>query len=359
MRLAEDMRTLREVFLPEQFVPTKHGPSWYLESGGLRRRLTVAAEVADVIASLHSRGLCYVDINPNNAMVSRDSHRSETWLIDADNLTSLTRPQWDIRGFPGYMAPERMVRLAPPTTLADAYALGVLAFRMLVLTHPLRGQLTDEMDGGTADRMIDRGELPYVADEGDPTNRLPKSLAAKLLPIVLSGRIKNLCAETFGPGRIDPTLRPGASRWRAVLFAALDNVVECAAGCGWTYYRNTASCPQCDAPGTSPHVVTIYGSDYEQPGEARDSFAVHRERPTAVLSRHLWGRYEEREPVLVLRPASGGFEVDAASGVAVLDSAGKSTAFLTAPPPGKRIQVLVRTAERPDRVLRLRGQAVA
>lgn len=357
MRLADDMTTLREAYLPDQFA-RQHAAGWYAATGGLRRRLAVAAAVADVLAALHARGLCYVDLNPYNAMVSKDPARSDTWLIDADNLTSLSRPEWTILGLKGYTAPERVVRHAPPSTLADAYALGVLVFSMLVLTHPLRGIASEDVDGNTADDLIDRGELPYVADADDQSNSLGTSLASKFFPITLSGRMRSLAVDTFGPGLRNPVKRPGVARWRDVLHSALDNVVSCSAGCGWTYYRLHSTCPQCGAPSRPHDLLTVFGHGYEQPGAARDAFVLGGEHATVVLPRHLWGRYEEKTPVLSLHPSEEGYRIELAADAAVLDSEGRALSVLPrAPQTGER--AYLHTSARPIRELRITPDVLA
>ena len=64
---------------------------------------------------------------------SEDLSRGETSLIDTDNLTSMSTPTGNILGLHGYIAPERMLRQMPASTLAAAYSLAVLTFRLLVL----------------------------------------------------------------------------------------------------------------------------------------------------------------------------------------------------------------------------------
>ena len=139
MPLASDMKPIREPYLPREFGARETNAAWYRQTGGLRRRLAIAANMARSVAALHERGLAYVDLNPGNVMVSDDLNRTETWLIDTDNLTSRSAPKWDILGFPGYVAPERKLRKAPPSTLADTYILAIHVFRLLVLRLSPRG----------------------------------------------------------------------------------------------------------------------------------------------------------------------------------------------------------------------------
>ncbi|MEV0082906.1 hypothetical protein [Saccharopolyspora sp. NPDC050642] len=352
MRLADEMTPLREPYLPREF-GHRADPNWYLKTGGLRRRLAIAANLASTMASLHARGLAYVDLNPNNVMVSEDVTRHATWLIDTDNLTSMTEPNWRIKGLSGYIAPER-TRNSPPTTLADAYSLGVIVFRMLVLCHPLMGSATFEFDAETADERIDRGQFPYVDDPDDDTNRLPANKWPKpLLSLTLSGRLRQLCQRTFGAGRLAPTSRPGTSRWREVLFTALDNVIECR-GCCWTYYRLSPQCPYCGLTTGATPLLTIYPGTLETRLSARNSLALS-DTGTQILPRHVWGHYDETEPVLTVRPVTGGYELTPHGETEIVNADGRPVTRIATPTGNDVYRVHLRTPMRPDRTIALRS----
>lgn len=360
MPLAADMNPLAEPYLPREFGARDNGGTeWYRSTGGLRRRLALAANVAQCLAALHERGLAYVDLNPNNVMVSDDVSRQETWLIDTDNLTSRANPRWDVIGFPGYAAPERVIKRAPPSTLADAYTLAILTFRLLVLRHPLEGMAADALDGDDAGLAIDSGRLPYVADPGDDSNRLPhRSLSSKLLEVALSGRLQHLAQTTFGQGRLKPQARPGAARWRDALWLAHDNVVECGTGCGWTYYRLLPQCPACGRQSSPTFLATVFpewsGTEWaEVTPQARDSLVLSSARTSILTERHLWGGYASRDHLLMLSPVTKGFQVSAAEGVVVSDRVGKPVREIPYPKPQREYRVRVETSGRPVRTLRI------
>ncbi|MGV0741028.1 protein kinase domain-containing protein [Mycolicibacterium sp. XJ870] len=357
MRLASDMTAAREPYLPRVFGPRETKTEWYASTGGLKRRLAIAANMAGSIAALHERGLAYVDLNPNNVMVSNDLTRTETWLIDTDNVTSRSNPRWDIRGFPGYMAPERARRPdSPPSTLADAYTLAIHVFRMLVMQHPLEGVAADDVDGDTAQQLMDQGELPYVADPQDLSNHLAQqSFPAGIFPLVMSGRMRKLAEQTFGAGRLDPTQRPGSARWREVLFNALDNVIDCPNGCGWTYFRLQAKCPSCGTPTGATTLITVYPAAEEQSLPARDTLAASPNRDTTVMPRHLWGRFEQPDPVVIFRPVSSGFEVSAQDETQIVDSSGKCVTSIPKPEGDKVYHLRLEVAGRPSRFLAIRS----
>jgi DNA-binding helix-hairpin-helix protein with protein kinase domain len=356
MRLASDMTPIREPYLPREFGARETNARWYLETGGLRRRLAIAANIAHSISALHERGLAYVDLNPNNVMVSDDLSRTETWLIDTDNLTSRSDPKSDILGFPGYVAPERLRRSAPPSTLADTYILAIHVFRLLVMRHPLEGLAAEAVDGDTARDRMDRGNFPYVSDPDDRSNQLPpRSFPAGLFPLVMSGRMRHLCERTFGDGRTDPSKRPGSARWRDVLFSALDNVVSCPNDCGWTYYRLQVGCPNCGADTPPTALITVYSGTAEQPLAARDSFVVTSDAETKVMHRHLWGRHDQPDPVVTFWPVRGGFELRTYDDARVTDGSGRDVASIPTPSRGDVYRVRLSAPNRPSRFLALRS----
>ena len=356
MPLASDMKPIREPYLPREIGARETNAAWYRQTGGLRRRLAIAANMARSVAALHERGLAYVDLNPGNVMVSDDPNRTETWLIDTDNLTSRSAPKWDILGFPGYVAPERKLRKAPPSTLADTYILAVHVFRLLVLRYPLEGAAADSMDGDEARERMDRGDLAYVGDPQDRSNQLPpRSFPAGLFPLVMSGRMRVLSERTFGDGRLEPVKRPGSARWRDVLFNALDNTIDCPDNCGWTYFRLLKSCPNCGAITQGSAVVTVYSIADEQPLAARDSLVASTSLATAILPRHVWGRHDQADPVVTFCPVRGGFEVEAHDEARVTDGTGRDVSRIPRPTGTEGYRVRLDVPGRPTRLLAIRS----
>ena len=356
MRLASDMTPIREPYLPREFGARETNANWYRQTGGLRRRLAIAANMARSIAALHERGLAYVDLNPNNVMVSDDLSRVETWLIDTDNLTSRSNPKWDILGFPGYAAPERTRRNAPPSTLADTYILAIHVFRLLVLRHPLEGVAADSFDGDGARERMDRGDFAYVDDPQDQSNQLPpRSFPAGIFPLVMSGRMRRLSEQTFTDGRLEPAKRPGSARWRDVLFSALDNVVDCPNNCGWTYFRLQKNCPNCGTITAATALITVHSAANEHRLAARDSLVAASSHETAIVPRHLWGRYDQPDPVVTFRPVRGGFEIDAHDEARVTDGTGKTVSKIPRPTGADVYRVRLDAPGRPARLLAVRS----
>lgn len=325
MQLAGEMTTLSKAYLPRQF-GSSATLDWYGESGGLSRRLAVAASIARTLASLHARSLAYVDLNPNNVMVSSNIDQRETLFIDADNLTSAVHGASEVLGLRGYLAPER-ARLPPatPSTLADSYSLAVVTFRMLCLLHPLQGEATEQadLDAEQADDAMDNGTFPYVADPDNDSNRPVNGSA--IVDAVISPGLRKLCEQTFIQGRLNPKVRPSSSRWRDALFTALDNVITCNRDdCKWTYYRVVPTCPKC---GQSTGAVPLLSWRPEVEGKAGGAgatIALSRVGATTIEPRHLWGRFDETQTALTLEPTDNGFEIVLGEGIELTSSMGSA-----------------------------------
>ncbi len=58
--------------LAELVYPKILTPNWHVATGGLRRRLRIAAQLARTIQQIHRNGLCYVDLSWQNVLVSSD-----------------------------------------------------------------------------------------------------------------------------------------------------------------------------------------------------------------------------------------------------------------------------------------------
>lgn len=226
-------------------LPAKSDPSWYLATGGLRRRLRILTKIADVFAVLHSRAIAYGDPSPWNILVSRDPEQNEVWLIDADNLVFESSPTESALTLftPGYGAPEVFAGKSGINTLTDAHALSVIAYQMLVLTHPLIGDFVRKGDPELEDAAYS-GAIPWIDHPTDTANRSSHGINRD---IVLAPRLKRLFERAFGDGLVHPLERPGIAALAEALHSASDFTAKCGS-CGATHYANAANCPWCEVP---------------------------------------------------------------------------------------------------------------
>ena len=252
---------------------------FYQSTGGVGRRLELLAKTAGLLARLHAVPLVYADVSPNTVFISEATDADEVWLIDLDNLDFLSASAPGIFT-PGFGAPEVVTGRAGVSTLSDSYAFAVLAFWVLAQVHPFLGDYVEEGgwdDDGDEDReqLAFRGELPWIEDTSDDSNRTAKGIARHL---VLSKPVRELFRRTFEGGRKDRALRPSMNEWADVLRRAADRVVSCKS-CGSSFDVTAGSCQFCTA---SPRPSFIHMQVNRWDPEIDDAGA------SAVSTRAVW-----------------------------------------------------------------------
>lgn len=233
--------------------PAKAGSSpteWYRVTGGLRWRLQVLSALSEVFARLHGKGLAYGDPSPANLLVPQTpADNTNVFLIDADNLRAFAQAGSQFLFTPGYGAPEVVNGKMGISTLSDAHAFAVIAYRTLTTNHPFIG---DEVHDGDPDGEEEafRGRLPWIGHATDSSNSCSRGIQSEK---VLSPRLIDLFRRTFEDGLDDPMKRPGLGTWAEALMRAADATITCS-DCSSGYYFNMKCCPWC---GTSAPVTRL------------------------------------------------------------------------------------------------------
>ncbi len=288
-------------------------PEWYAETGGLRRRLRILARLADAFAELHGRALAYGDPSPANILVSatgrangKGTAAEAVWLIDSDNVTFESSPTAAATMLftPGYGAPELFTGRAGVSTLTDAHALAVIAYQVLVLTHPLLGDQILEGEPELEDEAY-AGNLPWVDHPADDGNRSSHGIKRD---VVIAPRLARVFEAAFGDGLRDSLRRPGTAAIAEALNSAADFTATCHA-CGSTHYANATHCPWCAAPATPFVLGRVYRWD---PAEgvtlgARmlHAFVVEQDHPYQVPARIAGATWQEGDGIHLAAHAKG------------------------------------------------------
>jgi len=106
----------------------------------LQERLDVLVAIADGMAAVHRAGISHGDIKPENILLAASGR---VVLTDLGLVRAAYEPDRGIvAGTPDYMAPEIFSgrQLGTERHLADVYAFGVLAYRVLADTLPYHGK---------------------------------------------------------------------------------------------------------------------------------------------------------------------------------------------------------------------------
>lgn len=253
MELLTDMTPISKLInIPKN---TKFLAEWYLEGGGLRRRLLLLARCAETLSQLHGKGLVYSDPSPNNIFISSNIDNNEILrLIDADNLHYESNTSSIKCYTPEFGAPELITGKSGANTLTDAHAFAVIAFKTLSLVHPLMGDMVTDGEPELETQALE-GKLPWIDDPEDNSNSTEHGFPRD---IVLSPKLKELCQKSFGIGLKEPIKRPGIGEWAEKLYRAADFNITCPE-CHSTYYANPKliNCPWCDHPRPTYVIIRI------------------------------------------------------------------------------------------------------
>jgi len=238
MELITGMRALSTLFIPPRKTPSIR--DWYIETGGMRRRLRVLAHFASILSQIHGKGLVYGDPSPGNVLVSATTDSDQVFLIDSDNLRTTSNPTDAFLFTPGYGAPELLESRSGINSLTDAHAFAVIAFQVLTLCHPLIGDQVADGDPALEEAAL-RGNIPWIEHPTNEENRCSFGIPRN---IVLSPKMTSLCETTFQDGLRQPTMRPGVGEWAEVLSTAAAVAIVCPK-CGWSYFYSAKRCPIC------------------------------------------------------------------------------------------------------------------
>ncbi len=220
--------------------------SWYESTGGLFKRYGVLIKLAICIRTLHAKGLVYCDLSPNNVFISTNPNKHNVFLIDLDNLRYRTSIIHNIYT-PNYGAAEIVKNLAPNTPMSDCYSFAVIAYELLAMNHPLKGDMVNDGEPELEEQAL-RGELPWVEDFKDDSNSRETGIPSEAF---ITHSLQKLFHRTFEEGLNDPMMRPSIGEWVDALNDGINELLLCP-DCHTHYpFRNLNACPFCSR---QPHV---------------------------------------------------------------------------------------------------------
>lgn len=268
MRLMEDM---------DSFSILDEGPESYPETGGHRYRLEILSKCASILSTIHSKGMVYCDISPNNIFITKDnkSKNQNVWFIDTDNLFIPSKNRKPKLVYtPRYAAPELIDETAEGCSQnSDLYSFAIMAYECLSMIHPFAGKAAleginseadwdnstgwDESSSGNNETLdidpIYSGKYPWINDPEDDCNRSENGFPKELF---LTQELFDLFQQTFSEGRETPELRPTSYYWQKALAKASDSTLECPK-CKMSHIHEIGmkTCPYCD--NEISHIILI------------------------------------------------------------------------------------------------------
>lgn len=260
------------------------GLSGYVKTGGLLRRLKMLARLARVLAELHGRGLAYGDLSPANVFVSQSLEYAEVWLIDADNVASQSRDGQQGVFTPDYGAPEILRGESGINTLTDSWSFAVMAYRILTLVHPLKGDVVLEGEPEREEAAL-RGELPWVDHPVDRSNALSIGLPRE---ITLNAPLRALFEQCFNAGLNNPSERPSLNEWADAFEAATGQCDQCESCRSTFFYTSKLICPFCDHVQDTNRTILLQEYRYMPPNLLREG--LPEDVPESLIRKECWTR---------------------------------------------------------------------
>lgn len=243
MELMENLIPLQELIVETQTAMMDgRGLQGFLETGGLARRFRILAKLARLLADLHAKGLAYGDLSPNNIFISKSVDEAEVWLIDSDNLTTSCRMADIHIHTQGYGAPEVVNGRCGINTLSDSWSFAVIAFELLSLIHPFKGDMVENGEPELQD-LAYQGDFPWVDHPDDRSNESSSGLPRD---IISTAKLRELFEQCFNASLKSQYCRPTMNAWAEALEAAEKLCIRCEE-CGSSFvYKPEKECPFCD-----------------------------------------------------------------------------------------------------------------
>lgn len=257
MKLLNDLTPINNLIYSSNYVEYK---DYLIGDGNLKKKLEVLIDLSRVLARLHSKGMIYGDLSPNNVFYSKKEVFSKVWLIDCDNLHLYDEVVSTIFT-PGYGAPEVVKRQSANTQYSDSFSFAVLAFKVLTSQHPFINDYNDQSSSGGWDDNTesniesdtDANDVSWLCDKN--TN-IPNDLLDFIKHFVPANLMK-LFDETFNEtGRKLPYTRPSMRTWFENLCQIYTKLWKCS--CGNYNYFFDKNCFICDSSFKPESYCSLY-----------------------------------------------------------------------------------------------------
>ncbi|PDW00657.1 hypothetical protein [Candidatus Chloroploca asiatica] len=228
----------------------KQGRSWL-------EYLKIARGTAAAARMLHGKGMAHADIHLKNFLTNPVT--GEVVVIDLDGLVvkGFLLPQ--VKGLPGFIAPEVIMGKSKPDELTDRHSVAVLVLWILLLRNVMLTQRCYDDENQTRDDELGYGQYACFSEHpSDRRNALPQVGTplfqnGALSYRVLTPKLQELTERALIQGLHEPPKRPQAVEWERALAEAYDVMVSCPScrqSFFYAYWRQPQPQRQCPFCGT-------------------------------------------------------------------------------------------------------------
>jgi DNA-binding helix-hairpin-helix protein with protein kinase domain len=186
----------------------------------LGARITVAANLAEVVSAIHKQGHKIVDLKPPNLRFYRKELYVAVLDCDGFDISVPGRSHSAPQATPEYLAPEYHQNAIADPEPQDRFALAVIIFRILNFgIHPYDGLANDKAVPTDREGKVSRGLYPYGIKSISAVSPLPVS-AHQTFP----SELRQYFDKAFSA---QPSMRPSAREWSGALrkYAEIKNAL--------------------------------------------------------------------------------------------------------------------------------------
>ena len=166
------MELLKGLNLGELIKQIKENKSELVQAYPLSKRIEVFLKVCDAIAYAHSLNIVHLDLKPDNIYLddfgqvivcdwglgkilhSDQEPENEQEDVHDPNLMNDLTLNGQVKGTPGYMAPEQFKPRLPKDQRTDIFSLGAMLFEWLTLEKAFSGKTFEELEQSTHNGVV-------------------------------------------------------------------------------------------------------------------------------------------------------------------------------------------------------------
>lgn len=227
---------------------------WFMESGGIKKRLSILISIAEQLVDYHRKNKVYKDFVPEYINIESSPKMVKAILPETNYYYS---GLGNIFIYASHAAPEVVNRRMPNTPMSDSYSFAILVHELLAFCHPFIGDAVNEGKYSMDEAM--RGLLPWIDDKENSLNRLRRRYYDRFFT---TPEIIGLFRQTFEIGKEDPMSRPTMHQWLDALYATTSLLKHCPfCNTEFIYSNEINYCPFCEDEPVFPIAVLIQQID--------------------------------------------------------------------------------------------------
>ncbi len=249
------------------------------------QKVIIAINICRVISAIHDLDYVFGDFNPCNIGVNLTNGHVAFLDTDSYHITDKSRGKTYRCNvcLNGYVAPELIKKCkntgyaqAPLPTFTketDLFSLAIHIFKLLMNGFTPYNGIPENERSSTASPGVGNAAIEmdhYCFKAGN------RPLSVAVLPLqAFPSDIQRLFARAFDEGHQNPSKRPTANEWDAVLTSYLSNLKKCSTNPMHHYYKGLQTCPYCEADQRYNFTISmssVYGTSSGSPSSGQMSF---------------------------------------------------------------------------------------